>query len=245
MHFLLIAFLLFLNPIDICFNLDLESEFRVFLILFFIADMLITMNTRYFNKGFNVNNRRIIIRDYMKKEFALDLFTLFLIVLDVKDWGHWKLIKLLFVLRWKKLEKINYKLQEKFKIGIKIHPSFIGLLNLLFISFYILNIFACVWFYIAFININEPNYETWLGPYAHYSLIHQYLYSLYWSAVTIMTVGYGDISAQNITELIFSIFTIIFGCGLFAYFINSIGLIVGDITKEAYLFKLLFYLFLL
>ena len=52
-----------------------------------------------------------------------------------------------------------------------------------------------------------------------------------------MTVGYGDISATNTEETLFCIFTIVVGCMVFAYIINSIGMIVGEINRENILFK--------
>ena len=166
----------------------------------------------------------------------MDTITLIFYFIDVQGNEYLNFLKLIFFFRWRKLEKINFRLQEKFRIGLRIHASVIDLINLLFFSFYILNFFACLWFYIAYVNEVEP---TWLSinKLKFQNAFDQYVYSLYWSSVTIMTVGYGDIVATNITEIIFSIFTVFFGCGLFAYIINSIGIIVGDINKESNLFK--------
>ena len=60
----------------------------------------------------------------------------------------------------------------------------------------------------------------------------KYIYSLYWTIVTIMTVGYGDISAQNEYEALFSIFSIIFGSGLYGFILNSIGVILQNNQKK-------------
>lgn len=104
-------------------------------------------------------------------------------------------------------------------------------------SFYILNIFACIWLHLALIKGSDE--KTWINvhDFEQESKINQYLYAFYWSIVTMMTVGYGDISATNSTEAVFSSFTIFFGCGLFAYFINAVGIIVQDITKETNIYK--------
>lgn len=47
--------------------------------------------------------------------------------------------------------------------------------------------------------------------------------SLYFSIVTMLTVGYGDITPVNLIEKSYVMIIMIFNCGLFAYYINSIG----------------------
>ena len=90
--------------------------------------------------------------------------------------------------------------------------------------------FACIFHLIA-LNSNEN--ENWL---THYSLekksaIEQYLYSLYWSTITMMTVGYGDIVPQNSSEMAFALFTVLCGCIVFGYNLNRIGNIFHEMNK--------------
>ena len=47
-----------------------------------------------------------------------------------------------------------------------------------------------------------------------------------------MTVGYGDITPQNEFEVIACIISVILGCAVYAYNINSIGMIMQDLNKE-------------
>ena len=244
-HFLIILILLFFIPIEVCFDLDVPKLLNGLLILFFVGDIVINFNTSFFRKGTLVKKRVSIIRNYLKTDFCTDFISLIFYVIDLRDSGNFVLLKFLCFLRWKKLGKINLKLQEKFKLNVKIHSSVIELIKLLFFSFYILNIFACFWYYIARINLNDPEHINWLyaNNLENKKLYKQYIYSLYWSAVTILTVGYGDIVPKNNTELIFTIFTIFFGCGLFAYFINAVGIIVQEINKDAHLFKFLLYFY--
>ena len=46
------------------------------------------------------------------------------------------------------------------------------------------------------------------------------------------TVGYGDIVGQNPYEIICSSILIIFSCGIFAFSINSIGMILNNINQS-------------
>ena len=50
-----------------------------------------------------------------------------------------------------------------------------------------------------------------------------YLYSLYYCTITITTVGYGDITPTNTTEIVFTICMTLITCGVFGYAINNIG----------------------
>lgn len=46
------------------------------------------------------------------------------------------------------------------------------------------------------------------------------------------TVGYGDISPVTDLELLICIMTVIILCGMFAFAINKIGLVLNDIESE-------------
>jgi hypothetical protein len=54
----------------------------------------------------------------------------------------------------------------------------------------------------------------------------RYLYSIYFSFITICTVGYGDISPVSPVEIIYVMVVVVVGCGTFGYAINTIGQII-------------------
>lgn len=47
------------------------------------------------------------------------------------------------------------------------------------------------------------------------------------------TIGYGDITPKTPIEKIYVIFISLIACGIFAYAINFIGTIVGEMSKKA------------
>ncbi len=187
--------------------------------------------------------RKKIFLNYLSKSFIIDIITTLIYVIDMftissSGLNPIELLKLFLFIRISSLSIIYDKLLEKFKIRLKVHNSFIDLINLLFYSLLIMHIFACFWNFIGEKNLNSSE-NTWIeyNNLIDSSIQTKYLYSLYWSSVTIMTVGYGDVTSHNQDEQIYSIFTIVIGCGVFAYIINTIGFIIGDITKENMLFK--------
>ena len=55
-----------------------------------------------------------------------------------------------------------------------------------------------------------------------------YVASIYYTVTTITTVGYGDLSAQNTLERIFSVFTMITGVIAFSYATGSLASLIFD-----------------
>ena len=54
---------------------------------------------------------------------------------------------------------------------------------------------------------------------------------------TMTTVGYGDISPNNETEVISVIVSLLVLCGVFAYSFNLIGVIIQEMNKKNEKFK--------
>ncbi len=55
-----------------------------------------------------------------------------------------------------------------------------------------------------------------------------YVRAFYFSVVTMVTVGYGDIHPVNADEMLLCVFTIMISCCVFGYSLNMIGAIVQD-----------------
>lgn len=53
--------------------------------------------------------------------------------------------------------------------------------------------------------------------------IIKYINALYYSLITMITVGYGDITPVTIPEKLYIMLMTLISCGVFAYVVNTIG----------------------
>lgn len=71
------------------------------------------------------------------------------------------------------------------------------------------------------------------------SVLSEYLSALYWAAMTISTVGYGDITPANDHERVFVIFGILVGASYFSYVVGSVCSVLAKLSEKEEEFQLL------
>lgn len=242
-----IIFFLFRLPYEVGFKDFIPEGWCVFFFILFLIDMLVNMNSSYLVNGYLIKDRKTITKHYLSNFLVLDAISIicFLVprpspqadyvntVYFVTQW--------LFFLRIRNLKLYYGRFLERIYSKFNIRDSYIDLINLISFNLFVIQIFACIWHLLAIetaLQSGEPQ-DTWLIYYgiAKQSTRIQYIYSLYWSTVTIMTVGYGDISPQNTAEIIFVMIAVLIGCLVVAYIISSIGGIVNEFDKENQTFK--------
>ena len=220
-HFFLMIFLFFYLPLDIIFEFDASRNIRFGLCGLMLFDNFLGFSTAYFYHGKLITDRKKIFKAYISG-FLLDLITQMSLIYDVPNADDTnvsrKFIKLIFLVQYRKFKQIYNTLIDAFKIDLKF-GYFLDFINLLAASICIMHWVACAWYFIGTIS-GETKFWLQIQDINLKPEFDRYLHAFYWSAVTMMTVGYGDITPQNRYETIFATIIVIIGCGLFAYYIR-------------------------
>ena len=228
-------------PLEIAFEMGELANliFDYLLILVFSFDIFINFLTADFIKGLLVIKPNIIFRNYLKSYFILDFLAFIYSFLELINESRYvanlfSIYKFLIIAKIPRFFSYLRIVSNFLKLDSK-YQEVIDMMKLISYSLFMAHIFSCLWYMISNLD-SEKNWIVARGIQEE-SLTTKYIYSLYWTIVTIMTVGYGDIVPQNTYEVLFSTFTIIFGCVLYAFNLNSIGIILQNHQKKENEFK--------
>lgn len=203
----------------------------------FLLEILVTLNTVYYSKGNYTTSRFRIFKNYLKHDAILDSLSIFPLFLSDLNFLNENL-DLMVLIRIVKLPYLIKRLEEYLQLRGKKEGIF-QLVKLIFYVLFLAHIVACLWHYMAWFEIKQGIENNWLAfkGLSESNWQKRYIYSLYFAIVTMVTVGYGDITGQNEMECLFNIFLIIYGCGVFCFTINDIGNIFKEMNLEEKEFK--------
>jgi hypothetical protein len=147
------------------------------------------------------------------------------------------MIRVFRILKMIKISQ-NFKALQKLKKMVKLNAAIMRMVQGIFTALLFTHIFACIWFLSA--KFNEFSEETWVarrGLVNEEPIIH-YIYSMYWATQTVTTVGYGDVGAKTDSEIIISLFWMLFGVAFYSFIIgNFTSIIQGNDQVSALLDK--------
>ncbi|KAI4388908.1 hypothetical protein MLD38_001196 [Melastoma candidum] len=222
------------------FILDIAGQFT------FLLDIALRFCLAYqdSNTYRMVYNRNRIALRYLKSGFFIDLLACLPWDLIYKASGHKEEVRYLLWIRLCRVQRvINFF--HKLEKDIRINYLFTRIVKLIAVELYCTHTAACIFYYLA--TTLPPSQEgyTWIGSlklgdysyaeFRHIDLWTRYITSLYFAIVTMATVGYGDIHAVNLREMIFVMIYVSFDMILGAYLIgNMTALIVKGSKTEKF-----------
>ncbi|CAK79092.1 unnamed protein product (macronuclear) [Paramecium tetraurelia] len=228
--------LVILAPLEISFTTKILFQnylgltITIFLIL--QLDLFVRINTLCYENGKAITDRWEIIKRQLNKSWFTDFSVIILIVAFMANphaQDGYDLFLLILLTQYKhifegisKIDQISYFTRPQ--------RGIIGLIKFLTSLLYILHLFSCIWFWFSSLDQSnswilnkELNGQTWQL---------QYLESIYFAIVTMLTIGYGDNVPKNSIEKIVAIIFILGACLWFSYSVNFIGAIMNDITQN-------------
>uniref|UniRef100_A0A5B7B3V9 Potassium channel n=1 Tax=Davidia involucrata TaxID=16924 RepID=A0A5B7B3V9_DAVIN len=191
-----------------------------------------------------VYKRTPIALRYLKCTFVIDLLGCMPWDIIYKACGNKEEVRYLLWTRLSRVRKVNDFFQKMEK-DIRINYHFTRIVKLIAVEFYCTHTAACIFYYLATSLPPEEEGYTWIGSlkmgdynYSHFREIDiwkRYTTSLYFAIVTMATVGYGDIHAVNLREMIFVMIYVSFDMLIGAYLIgNMTALIVKGSKTERF-----------
>ncbi|KAM3139802.1 hypothetical protein pb186bvf_008044 [Paramecium bursaria] len=214
---------LFTITLSITFDFDLPDSIDLLSYLFILFEIFLKYNIGFYERSNIIQKKGNI--DF---QFLFDLLTLLpqLIYFFAQNTVT-NYLRLLFYYRCSNINlvfaKIEYKLSD-------LKQNFLQLIKLYFTLITAAHIIGCFWYILG-----TTETENWILAYftdVELDKMTLYITSLYWSITTMLTVGYGDVLPVNQNEKIYAILTMLIGCCLFGYVMNSIGVIFDRINNN-------------
>ncbi|XP_052145631.1 potassium channel KAT1 [Oryza glaberrima] len=242
----LVVYSAWICPFELAFLRDLPSKLLLvenIVDIFFAIDIVLTFFVAYVDSKTHllVDDRKRIAMRYLSTWFIFDVCSTAPfqpIILLFTHKGNDIAFKVLNLLRLWRLHRVS-SLFARLEKDIRFNYFWTRCSKLISVTLFAVHCAGCFNYMIA---DRYPNPEkTWIGAvmstFRSESLWTRYITALYWSITTLTTTGYGDLHAENPTEMLFDIVYMMFNLGLTAYLIGNMTNLVVHGTSRTRKFR--------
>lgn len=223
--------------------------------ILFIVDIIFNFFTALedFNNGELCVDRKKIVWSYMKSWMLIDISSSIPIsliqklsntdgeqssnssILNVRIIKLSKLPRLYRLLRLLKLMKLlkGNKFIERITMHLNMKVTASKLMKSFIRIVYFLHLIGCIWVMIAVLNpLDDP--VSWLSSanLQDADNVDVYIAAIYWSTVSVFTVGYGDITCQNLFELIMNNIILVVGIINYSYIFSQLSVLFSSVSER-------------
>eukprot|EP01029_Cantina_marsupialis_P032074 TRINITY_DN94_c0_g2_i2.p1 TRINITY_DN94_c0_g2~~TRINITY_DN94_c0_g2_i2.p1 ORF type:complete len:727 (-),score=210.67 TRINITY_DN94_c0_g2_i2:493-2673(-) len=235
----------FFTPLEVALFNEPDDQPMALLILnrcfdvVFWMDLFVNFFLAYEENGRKITSRKKIAKRYLKFWFWVDFLSCIPFDLlarynsQFKSMKSFRVIRLMRLLRLAKIMGAS-KFVERWHIMWGVRHSTVKLVTSITAVVALGHWLACLWYFAADSDYfgEETNWVT-SGGYDTESEWTCYLTSVYWSVMTLSTIGYGDISATNNVERVVAIIAMSIGGATYAYVVSSLCGLVANMDPAS------------
>ncbi|CAD8086199.1 unnamed protein product [Paramecium sonneborni] len=220
-------YFLFIIPLDLAWNHQqiiygqLYAS-TIFMILLLVLDFILSFNNSFYQFGQIVSNRVTIAKNVISKSYGLESISILILVIYA----------IIFNSNNQSLNLMNNcQIEETLNLS-KPSSSLLELFKLLLVLFFVLHCYSCLWYFVGYYSQLYSEKGSWLEFYhiENETWQIQYLYSFYFSTVTMFTIGYGDVVPISYLERIVAILYMMICSIQLSYSVSTVGAIIDTIS---------------
>lgn len=227
------TFLLFMQlPVVIAFSAYAQTAlYNKISLVQYLLDVLIRVNTAHYKDEEIVVERQKIVLQYVKTRLPLHCLVIAALIADQKDFYFIYAVKIAEAhIDLEEIIEMTY-FRQKFS-------QLWQIMSLIIFVFVLAHFSACAFYFISN-TFYEESSQTWLdlARIDQSNQLEVYLNALYFTFITMITVGYGDITPVNNGEKIFVIVLVFLSSFIVGYTVSTVGRIFAEQEQKHREFK--------
>ncbi|XP_077321347.1 cyclic nucleotide-gated channel alpha-2-like isoform X2 [Lithobates pipiens] len=224
----------FLLIVRACFN-DLQFSYIIVWLtldyicdIIYIMDIIIRFRTGFLEQGRLVRDTKMLSDNYIHTlQFKLDVLSILPTDLGYLALGlHWPELRFNRLLHFPRMFECFDQTETRTS-----YPNIFRIINLVLYIILIIHWNACIYYVIS--KAIGFGTDTWVYPNItdteHGYLTRAYVYCLYWSTLTLTTIGNSPTPMTD-TEYVFIVFDFLVGVLIFATIVGNVGSMISNMN---------------